>query len=387
MSRCPAPRSNRPAWNAAFAATVLLLSNAAAHADVTVGVSVALSGPAASLGIPAKNALALWPQEIGGEKLHVIVLDDAADPTAAVRNARRLIDEKVDVIIGSANTPSTIAMAQVAQEAQVPQLTPAPAELPEGKDAWTFRMAMHAAFYTEGLVEHMKRSGVKTLGFLGLSDAYGEQYLQAITQQAAAAGIQVTAAERFNRGDASVAAQALRVGMAKPDAVLVVAVGGGAALPQKALMERGYKGKVYHTPASISTDFVKIAGADAERVLVVSGPEQVAEQLPATHPARALALQFVEQYERRYGAGSRTQFAAHLFDFGQVLQKAVPLALKKARPGTPEFHAALKQALETGGPVPTSKGLLHYTPTDHWGHGPDARVMLTLQGGAWKLLP
>lgn len=370
-----------------MAAVLAALLTPAAQADVTVGVSVALSGPAASLGVPAKNALALWPQEIAGEKLRIVLLDDAADPTTAVRNARRFVEEKADVMIGTANTPSSISMAQVAQEVQIPQLTPAPAELPEGKDAWTFRMAMHAAFYTEGLIDHMKRSGVKTLGFLGLSDAYGELYLQAFQKQAAAAGIAVGPVERFNRGDASVSAQVLRVSMAKPDAVLVVAVGGGAALPQKSLKERGYAGKIYHTPASISTDFVKIAGADAEKVLVVSGPEQVAEQLPASHPGKALAMQFVEQYERRYGAGSRTQFAAHIFDFGQVLQKAVPMALKKAKPGTPEFRVALKEALETSGPVPTSKGLLHYTATDHWGHGPDARVMLTLQGGDWKLLP
>lgn len=370
-----------------LAATLTALLCLPAQAEITVGVSVALSGPAASLGVPAKNALALWPQEIAGEKLRIMLLDDAADPTAAVRNARRFAEEKADVMVGTANTPSTIAMAQVAQELQIPQLTPAPAELPEGKDAWTFRMAMHAAFYTEGLIEHMKRAGVKTLGFLGLSDAYGELYLQAFQKQAAAAGITVGPVERFGRGDTSVAAQALRIAVAKPDAVLVVAVGGGAALPQKALKERSYAGKVYHTPASISTDFVKIAGGDAERVLVISGPEQVAEQLPANHPAKAVAMQFVEQYERRYGPGSRTQFAAHIYDFGQVLQKAVPIALKKAKPGTPEFRIALKDALETSGPVATSKGLLHYTATDHWGHGPDARVMLTLQSGEWKLLP
>lgn len=381
-----------PSWRASRVASLSVITGAfvmaslPAQADITVGVSLALSGPGASLGIPAKNALALWPTELGGEKINLVVLDDAGDPTSATKNARRFDDEKADVFIGSANTPSTIAMAQVAYEVQMPQLSPAPAELAEGKDAWTFRMAMPAAFYMDGLIEHMKRSGVKTIGFLGYSDAYGELYLRALTKAAEAAGITITAAERFARADASVTAQALRVVASRPDAVLVVAVGGGAALPQKALQERGYKGRVYHTPASISADFIRLAGSSAEGVLVVSGPEQVPEQLPAEHAAKKVATAFVTDYEKKFGPGSRTQFAAHIYDFGQVLAKVVPVALKKARSGTPEFRAALKDALETGGGIPTSKGVLKYTRTDHWGHGPDARVMLVLQGGDWKLV-
>lgn len=364
----------------------LVMAATPAQADITVGVSLALSGPGASLGIPAKNALELWPSEIAGEKINLMVLDDVGDPTAATKNARRFHDERADVFIGSANTPSTIAMAQVAYEVQLPQLSPAPAEVAEGKDAWTFRMAMPAAFYMDGLIDHMKKSGVKTIGFLGLSDAYGELYLKALTKVADASGITVVATERFARADASVTAQALRVTAARPDAVLVVAVGGGAALPQKALQERGFKGRVYHTPASISGDFIRLAGASAEGVLVASGPEQVPEQLPAEHAAKKVATTFVTEYEKKFGPGSRTQFAAHIYDFGQVLAKAVPAALKKAKPGTPEFRVALKDALETVGGIPTSKGMLKYTRTDHWGHGTDARVMLVLQGGDWKLV-
>lgn len=381
-----------PSWRSLRVASLLVFSGAlalaplAARADITVGVSLALSGPGASLGIPAKNALALWPTEIAGEKINLIVLDDVGDPTTATKNARRFEDERADVFIGSANTPSTIAMAQVAYEVQLPQLSPAPAELAEGKDAWTFRMAMPAAFYMDGLIEHMKKSGVKTIGFLGYSDAYGELYLKALTKAAEAAGITITAAERFSRADASVTAQALRVTATRPDAVLVVAVGGGAALPQKALQERGYKGRTYHTPASISADFIRLAGSSAEGVLVVSGPEQVPEQLPPEHAAKKVATTFVTDYEKKFGPGSRTQFAAHIYDFGQVLAKAVPVALKKAKSGTPEFRVALKDALETVGGIPTSKGTLKYSRADHWGHGPDARVMLVLQSGDWKLV-
>ncbi|MET0809148.1 MAG: ABC transporter substrate-binding protein [Pseudoxanthomonas sp.] len=362
------------------------LAAPAAWADIHVGVSVALTGPGASLGVPVRNALSMWPMQIAGEKIVLHILDDAGDPTVATKNTRRMAQDNVDVIVGSANTPASIAVGQVANDARVVQLSPSPAELPEGRDAWTFRAVMPAGFYTEGILDHMKRSGVKTVGFLGLSDAYGESYLQALNKQAASAGLKVVSVERFTRADTSVAGQALKLVASRPDAIVVVAIGAGAALPQKALAERGYKGKIYHTSSSVSPDFLRLAGKDANGILVISGPEQVPEQLPASHPGRAVAAAFVKQYETQFGAGSRTQFAAHIYDFGLILQTIVPVALKQARPGTPAFRLALKNALESTGGVTVTKGVLNYTATDHWGHGPDARVMLTNQNGQWKLV-
>jgi len=358
----------------------------AAFADIHVGVTTSLTGPGASIGIPVRNAVALWPTEIAGEKLVVQVLDDAGEPTAATKNGRRFAEEGADLIVGSANTPATIALAQVAAEAKIMQLSPSPAELPPGKDYWTFRVVMNARFYTEGIVEHMKKHGIKSVAFLGLSDAYGESYLQALKEQAAAAGIKITNIERFARADTSIAGQSLSVVAAKPDAVIVVAVGAGAAMPQKALVGRGYKGKIYHTPASVSPDFLRLAGKDAKGALVISGPEQVPEQLPASHPGKQNALKFVQAYEAKYGPGSRTQFAAHIYDFGLVLEKIVPIALKTAKPGTPEFRKALRDTLENIGGITVTKGVLHYTPQDHWGFGPDARAMLTPDGNDWKLV-
>ncbi len=357
----------------------------AAFADIHVGVTTSLTGPGASIGIPVRNAITLWPTEIAGQKLVVQVLDDGGEPTAATKNGRRFAEEGADLMVGSANTPATIALAQVAREAKIMQLSPSPAELPPGQDYWTFRVVMNARYYTDGLIEHMKKHGVKTLAFLGLSDAYGESYLQAFKEKAAAAGIKITTIERFARADTSIAGQALSVIASKPDAVIVVAVGAGAAMPQKALVDRGYKGKIYHTAASVSPDFLRLAGKDAKGALVSSGPEQVPEQLPDSHPGKQNALKFVKAYEAKYGPGSRTQFAAHIYDFSIVLQHIIPVALKKAKPGTQEFRQALRDALENYGGITVTKGVLHYTPEDHWGFGPDARVILTPDGNDWKL--
>lgn len=358
-----------------------------AFADINIGVSTSLTGPGASIGIPVRNALNFWPKEIGGEKIVIHLLDDAGDPSQATKNARRFISENMDVIVGAANTPATIAIAQVANEGKTPQLSPSPAELPKGTDYWTFRTVMPASWFVEGFLEHMKENGVKTVAFLGLADAYGESHLQALQQQAEEYGIEIVATERFSRSDNSVNGQALSVVANRPDAVLVIAVGAGSALPQQALKSRGYQGKIYHAAAAVSPDFLRLAGIDAEDAIVISGPEQVPEQLADTHSGKKVALDFVQRYEEKFGPGTRTQFAANVYDFALVLEKAIPTALKQAEPGTLAFRAALRDTLETQGPVAVTKGMLHYTPDDHWGFGPESRVMLTPEDGGWKLLP
>jgi branched-chain amino acid transport system substrate-binding protein len=368
----------------ATCAAALTFGNACA--DLTFGVSLPLTGPASGLGIPVNNGFALWPKEIAGEKLNLIILDDRTDPTMANKNARRFVtQDHVDLIIGSAVTPAAIAMAEVAAEGQTLQIAVSPIQLPEGKDAWTFRIAHSTGIMALALGQHMKRHGVKTLGFLGYSDAYGESWLKDITRVAGDNGIKLVAVERFARADTSVTAQALKLEMAGPDAILVVASGSGAAMPHMSLVERGYKGQIYQTHSAASRDLMRIGGKEVEGAFVVSGPAVVGDQLPDSHPSKKAAIAFIEQYEKLNGPGTRNQFAAHTYDILLVLQKIVPEALKKAKPGTREFRAALKEALENSGKIAVSQGVLQYTASDHFGFQPDTGVILKVVNGDWRL--
>ena len=370
-----------------LAAAVFGLSGTAALADITIGVSLPLTGPASGLGIPMGNQIKLWPKTIAGEKLNVIVLDDATDPTKGVNNAKRFITEdKADIIMGSAATPVVIPMAEVAFESQTPQLMFSPGVLAEGKDAWSFRLPQGGAVMAYAIVSHMKKMGVKTVGFLGYTDAYGESWLKDFQAQTAAlGGPKVVATERFARNDTSVTAQALKLVSANPDAMLVVASGSGAAMPHKALIERGFKGKIYQTHAAATRDLMRVGGKDVEGGYVVSGPAVIPEQLPADHPSKAVAQKFVEQYEAAYGKGNRNQFAGHAYDAILVLEKVVPAALKKAKPGTKEFRAALRDGIETMGRTVVSHGVLNYTKDNHWGFTTETGVILKVVGGDWKV--
>ncbi len=370
---------------AVLAATVLGASGLAL-ADITIGVVAPMTGPASGLGIPSGNQVKLWPKEIAGQKLNVIVMDDATDPTQGVQHAKKLVtSDKVDVLMGSVATPVAAAMAQVAEESGTPQIAWSPVAVPAGKDKWLFRMPQSNAVMGHAIIEHMKQHGVKSVGFLGYSDAYGETWLNDFKPQAEQAGIKFGPVERFARADTSVTGQVLKLVSANPDAMLVVASGSGAAMPHMALVERGYKGQIYQTHAAATRDLMRVGGKAVEGGLVVSGPAVLAEQLPDTHPAKAEAIKFVQQYEKAYGAGARNQFAGHAYDSIIVMEKAVPIALQKAQPGTPEFRAALRDAFEQIGKTTLAHGVLNWTAQDHWGYTPDTGVMMKVVNGDWKV--
>ena len=371
---------------ASAAALSALTAAAPALADITVGISLPLTGPASGLGIPMQNYFKLWPTSIAGEKLNLIILDDVTDPTKGVQNARKFVSEdKVDLIIGSAATPVAIPMAEVAAETGTVQLAASPIGLPPGKDGWSFRLPQGNDVMAHAMVELMKKQGIKTIGFLGYTDAYGEQWLKAITAEGEKHGIKVIATERFARSDTGVTAQALKLVAANPDAMLVVASGSGAAMPQKAIVERGYKGKIYQTHAAASKDLMRIGGKDVEGTYVVSGPAVVGDLLPDNHPSKKQAMDFVAKYEKAYGAGTRNQFAGHAYDALIVLEKVVPVALKKTKPGTKEFRIAIKEAIETMGRTVFAHGVMNWTAADHWGYTMETGVMLVVKNGDWAL--
>jgi branched-chain amino acid transport system substrate-binding protein len=369
-----------------IAAAAALTLSGAALADITIGVSLSLTGPGSGLGIPMQNQFKLFPTTIAGEKVNLILLDDASDPGKGAQNARRFTtDDKVDVIIGSCLTPVAAAMSDVATEAKTVQMAGSPVGLPPGKDEFVFRLPQSNTVMGHAIVEHMKKQGIKTIGFLGYTDAYGEQWLKEFTPQAEKAGMKLVGVERFARADTGVTAQALKLTAANPDAILVVASGSGAAMPQLGLVERGYKGKIYQTHAAATKDLMRVGGKAVEGTYVVSGPAVIAEQLPDNHPSKKVAIDFVQKYEKAVGAGLRNQFAGHAYDAQIALEKAVPIALKKAKPGTPEFRLALRDAFETMGRTVFAHGVMNWSKADHWGYTLETGVMLKVVNGDFKV--
>ncbi|MCO6390897.1 ABC transporter substrate-binding protein [Aliihoeflea aestuarii] len=359
----------------------------AALADITIGVTVSATGSGAALGIPLRNSVELWPDNIDGEPIRVIVLDDQGDPSIATTNARRLItDDNADVIVGSALTPASIAVAGVAAETETPHLTasPVPPNVSDGE--WTFVLPQSAGLIARTLFAKMQADGVNTVGYIGFSDSYGDLWVSQMSAIGAEYGLEMVAEERYARPDTSVSGQVLRLVAAQPDAVFVGASGTGAALPQIALRERGYEGTIYQTHGAVTFDFLRIAEGAAANTIFASGPVMVAELQPDASETKADGMEYVTAYEERFGEGTRTQFGAHIHDAMAILKVAVPLAMESAEPGTPEFRAALREAIETGGPFPASQGVFEFTPEDHLGLDERAVVLLTANEGTFELV-
>ena len=363
-----------------------------AMAQIRIGVTISTTGPAASLGIPQRNSIALLPTSVAGLTVEYIVLDDGADSTRAVANTRKLIDEnQVDAVIGSSTTPASLAMVDVAAEKQVPMITlAASARLIEPMDPqrrWVFKTPQNDSLMADAIAEHMAKNGVKTVGFIGFNDAYGDGWLTEATRAMQARGIRLVATEKYARADTSVTGQVLKLVAAKPDAVLIAGAGTPAALPQKALHERGYKGKYYQTHGVANMDFIRVGGRDVEGTILPAGPILVASQLPDSNPVKARAIEYVRQYEASNGAGTVATFGAHAYDAALLLQAAIPVALKTGMPGTSGFRSALRDALEAEHEQVLTHGISDMTPQNHNGFDQRARVMVTIRNGEWKLLP
>ena len=374
-----------------LAAMLLALSASAAFADITIGVTVSATGPAASLGIPEKNTVALLPTTIAGQKVNVILLDDASDTTTAVKNAKKFVAENhVDVIVGSTITPASLAMVDVAAEAETPMISMAASRAivdpVDAKRRWVFKTPQNDAQMSTAIAEHMTNNNVKTVAYIGFADAYGEGWAHEFTGIATARKLQIVANERFNRADTSVTGQVLKILAAKPDAVLIGGAGTPAALPQKALKEKGYKGQIYQTHGVANADFLRVCGKDCEGTFLPAGPVLVSDQLPADNPVKKSALEYVQKYEAAHGKGSVSTFGAHAWDAFKLLEAAVPVALKKAQPGSKEFRAALREALEGSKNVAAAHGIFNMSAQDHLGFDQRARVMVKIEGGAWKLV-
>ena len=377
---------------AALAAACLTLAAAGVAAQVKIGVIVSATGPAASLGIPEKNTIPMCPKTIGGKSVDYLVQDDGTDTTNAVQVTKKLVsDNNVDAIIGTSTTPATMAMLDVIADAETPTISLASSiriiDPVDAKRAWMFKTPQTDVMMAGAILEHMAKSGVKSIGYVGFNDALGEAFFAEVDKAAKARGVPLVANERFSPKDTSVVGQTLKVIAVKPDAVIIGASGTPAALPARTLVEHGYKGKLYFNHGVANNDFLRVGGKDVENAFVPASPVIVASQLPDNHPSKRLAQEYVQMYEAANGSGSVAAFGSYAWDACLELAHAIPQALKVAQPGTKEFRRALRDALEGIKELSVTNGAVNMSKTDHLGLDARARVMVQIKDGKWVLQP
>ncbi|MGH2340941.1 ABC transporter substrate-binding protein [Segnochrobactraceae bacterium EtOH-i3] len=379
----------RRTFTALLAGTVLLAGAGLARAaeDINIGVFASLTGPAAALGVEVKRAVALMPTEIDGHKINFIVLDDATDPTVAVKTAQRFVSEyKIDAAMGPEVNALAAAVVPVMQDSGTPLIVLAPYIPPADRAKWVFRSVQNAGTMVSRIVADMKERGVKTAAYIGFGDAWGDLLWKEFEADAKEAGIQIVAEERYARLDTSVTAQILKLQSKRPDAIFIGASGTPATLPQIELAKRGFKGPIYQSHGASTRDFLRVGGKSVEGTFIPTGPVLVAEQLPDDHPSKAAGVAFNSAYEAAYGPKSRSTLAGTAWDGWLLLKAALPVALKAGAPGTPEFRTALRDALENTKDLVGVHGVYTMTAEDHTGLDDRARVLITVKDGDWVLV-
>jgi len=367
-----------------------LLAAGAAHADITIGLMVSATGPTSAIGIPQRNTGELLPRTIGGERVRYVSLEDGGDSARAVQNAKKLIeDDHIDALIGPSTTPNAFAILDLVAENKLPMMaTVGTATIVEPQDAkkrWVFKTTQNDDLIAAALVGHMRKHGVHSAGLIGFNDPYGENWFKVFGAMAEKAGIRITGTERYARNDQSVTGQVLKLIAGHPDAVLIAAVGGPAVLPQATLHDRGYTGTIYQTHAVATDDFIKLGKDKVEGTILAAGPMLVIDEIPASNPTKKVAQAYIDAYRVRFGAVPAT-FGANTWDAGLLLERAIPVALKAAKPGTEAFRVALRDALEREREVVGCQGVFNLSPSDHNGMDERARVLVTVKDGRFRLL-
>jgi branched-chain amino acid transport system substrate-binding protein len=372
----------------AFAAAIVVPAHAA---DINVGLITSMTGPGASIGIPYSKGTAAgvaYKDDVDGIKLNVTQLDDTTDPSVATRNARKLIEQdKVDVLLGAGSTPASIAITTVCHELKVPCITLSPVNMPGEPGSWMVSIPQPPNLMVSVVVDYMKAAGVKTVGYIGYSDGWGDLVWGGLEKSAEPDGIKILTNERYARADTSVTAQALHIVSAAPDAVMTGGSGTPGALPFIALRERGYSKEIYGTPAIINPDFIRVGGAAVEGVIASTGPVVVADQLPDSYPTKKIALEYQAAYQKANNEPARGAFGPYAFDGWLVLLDSAKRALATgAKPGTPEFRAALRDAIVTAKDVVGTHGVYSFHPGESFGVDKRALVLVKLVDGKWKLV-
>jgi branched-chain amino acid transport system substrate-binding protein len=361
-----------------------------AHAQIKIGITMSGSGPGAALGQPQTKTVAVLPKEIAGQKITYFALDDESDPTKGAQNARKLITgEKIDVLIGSSLTTVSLPLIDIAAESRTPLVSLASAAAMvapmDDKRKWVFKVVPNDDIMANAILKYIVRTGIKSLGYIGVSDAYGEGYYNVLSEAAPKLGITLTGHEVYARSDASVTGQVLKVLATKPDAVFIASSGTPAVLPQKALRERGYKGPIFQTHGASMEEFIKLGGKDVDGAIFAGEAFTVVNDLPADSPFRKTTAAFVDAYKAVNG-NAPSIFGAHLYDAMSLVERAIPAALKVAKPGTEEFRAALRNEIEKTKDLALNNGLSNMSPENHNGYDERSAFVIEIKDGSYHLV-
>lgn len=369
-------------------------AGAALAQDIVIGAAIAQTGPASSLGSGEVDALKLFEKQVNdaggimGHKLKIVLLDTASDPSKAVLDVRKLITEdNALAVVCCTTSPESLAVIDTVQRAGVPNISLAASASivqPASDRHWVFKTPPLDSVMVSAEVKDMVAQGVKTLGFIGFNDAYGQGGLNELKKALPGTGIDLLDTESFARTDTNLSSQASKLAEAKPDAILIWAIPPGGNVAQKALQDAGYQGIFYQSYGMTNETFLRLGGASLNGTRLSVLPVIVHDSLPSSLPFASVVQDFVRTYQAAYGSAP-SSFAGHAWDAGLILEAASKQVLASTSPGDVKaFRSGLRDAIEGLHGFQAVDGTFDFSPTDHSGLGSTSAVMVTVQDGTYR---
>ena len=358
---------------------------AADSTPIRLGAILAITGPAANLGLPESRTLQMLADDanaaggINGRKIELIIKDSQGNAEKAISFAKQLAEEEhVLAILGPSTSGESMKLKGFCEDNETILVSCAAAETivnPVAK--WVFKTPQMDAFAAQMIFATMKKLGITRIGAVVTNTGFGQGGKGQLEKLAPANGITLAIVEVYDSAATDLTGVLTKVRAQNVQAVVNWSVEPAQSLVPKNMRQMGFDVPLFQSHGFGNINYVKAAGKAADGIIFPCGRLLVAETLPDGHPQKQLLTSYKKEYEARFMEEVST-FGGHAYDAFLVITEAVKKAgsIDKDR---------VRDSLESLKSVAGTAGLFSFSPTDHNGLTLDSFEMLTVKDGAFAL--
>jgi branched-chain amino acid transport system substrate-binding protein len=349
-----------------------------------IGAVFAVTGRNAPLGEPEKyTALMLEKQindagGINGHKVDIIVEDTASDETQCVTLAKKLIDDKVSVIVGPTSTGESLALVKTMTDEKIPLVSCAASYKivqPIADRYWVFKTPQSDTLAADEIFAYAQKQGITKVAIICDNSGYGKNGEEALGLEASKFGMTIVTKESYGPSDTDMTSQLTKIKGTDAQAIICWGTNPGPAVIAKNVKTLDIKLPLFNSHGIANQEFITLAGDAANGVIFPAGKIIVLSSVADTDPQKPVLQKFLADYQAAYGKVPNT-FAGHAWDAIQMVVMAMK-AVGNDRTAIRDYlENNIKNFAGTG-------GVFTMSPEDHNGLGSGAFLMVKIVDGKW----
>lgn len=369
----------------------------AEESPYVIGISLSLTGRAASLGIPEKRIYEMKAEEfnrqggVHGRKLKLVIVDSQSKPANAVLNTKKLIEvDRAVACLGYSTSGATLASVETATSGETLLYSNAASEkiwVPTKK--WVFNVVPRQKdACTPFLVDRLVKLGSKKIAYIYIDTAYGQVGRETFTWYCDEKGIKPAVIEKYRPGTTDVSPQITHIKASGADALIICGYVGDTAMVLKSARDLGFKGPIYSEYAVVGPEFIQLAGKYGEGVVSTSLKALVAHDLPDDDIQKPIAVELYDKYTKNFGPFSL--YSGHAWDSLTMTKMALERVDPKLDPTKEQdlrqIRSQVRDNLEGLKKVVGQNGIFNYSPDNHNGLSYGCYVLVVIKDGKWRLV-